>query len=191
MRRRLFNFFTLLSLLLCLAMAGLWIRSYWIIDDARGRTERLGSVSALSMEGYATVGYRTPLKGETASWRWDRFHDKGALWLQISGWGYSYEHWMDTVSPQSTWHGFGFTTNEISYGWPRTPKSHSVVVDFRHWAAVVLTALLPGLWPISRWRRRKQNRAGLCPKCGYDLRASQVRCPECGTPIPAKVEAKA
>lgn len=36
-------------------------------------------------------------------------------------------------------------------------------------------------WP--RWRGEKRRRRGLCPACGYDLRASGTRYPECGEPV--------
>jgi len=55
-----------------------------------------------------------------------------------------------------------------------------VVVWIPYWAVVLLTAL-PPLWALHLMaRREKWRQAGKCLKCGYDLRGSGERCPECG-----------
>jgi hypothetical protein len=55
-----------------------------------------------------------------------------------------------------------------------------------HWFVATVFALPPAIFLILSHplRKRQRRRAGQCVRCGYDLRASTNRCPECGTPIP-------
>jgi len=58
-----------------------------------------------------------------------------------------------------------------SYRWITVP----------YWACL----FVPGMFCVgairSLRRGRRRQRQGLCRRCGYDLRASHDRCPECGT----------
>jgi hypothetical protein len=55
-------------------------------------------------------------------------------------------------------------------------------VTISSWYAVLATAIAPAWAVVHQRRRRRRSLRGLCPVCGYDLRASPERCPECGTP---------
>lgn len=53
------------------------------------------------------------------------------------------------------------------------------------WSVIAITAIPPILWFRNRTLRRRQIAAGICQKCGYDLRATPNLCPERGS-IPEK-----
>lgn len=72
----------------------------------------------------------------------------------------------------------------------RGAAAHTALTLSIRWpTALILPAILPLIWLMQFVRHRRQvgarARHGLCRNCGYDLRASTGRCPECGTVIPA------
>ncbi len=89
-------------------------------------------------------------------------------WLH---WGFGYQH--------STWWMVSRTLNDEA-------NSYRLVMPF--WFIVPIL-LFPCLLALpAHMRRRKRAALGLCRTCGYDLRATPERCPECGT-VPTNVNA--
>jgi hypothetical protein len=176
MKRRLLNLLTALSLLLCVAAAVLWVRSYTTVDSLhlksreaglavyawRGRACAGGWLSA-DYEGRRAPPYQSLPAATFGSTYWDGFR------ANARGGG---RHLL------GFWH-FDFSV-------PRRTE-RMVVVPL--WLPLFITSLPPALWLLRVRRRSRRRLWGRCPRCGYDLRATPDRCPECGhEPAPVSAE---
>jgi hypothetical protein len=64
-------------------------------------------------------------------------------------------------------------------------------VRFPCWLAAIVFLVLPMFWIWARMGQQSRTRRGSCRRCGYDLRASKDRCPECGTGVTSNVGTRA
>jgi hypothetical protein len=183
MLRRLATLCSGLSLALCLATVVLWVRSYAHHDLAVYEVQT-GQVrsgvefdSALGLLGIQADGYSE--FDETIR----RYGSRGRWWFHTVP--------IDAVDRVSLTHrmvGFtGWHTQTIGYGFEGGGgvEQHRLFVP--HWAVVALLLVLPARRGLGWVRSRRRDRRGLCRACGYDLRASRGRCPECGAAIAGEI----
>jgi hypothetical protein len=167
MTRCVFALLAALSLLLCVATAVLWVRSYWVRDQWRhGNGYRTRSLT--SQRGQLCIsGYRF-----TSDMGRERF-----TWQAEPG---------GVFRGERSWSGFGHSTHvdrQMSNGAVEVYMFYSAFW-VPHWAAVLLSALAPAGQVRTYLRRRhldRRRQRGQCASCGYDLRSTPGRCPECGT----------
>ncbi len=178
-----FNTLAAASLLLCVATATLWVRSYWVADlvlvERREAPRPASASSSDDWQGFGIPHYGVYARshgGRFAGW-WGRSghrdeSDPNRRW--------SFEHAHEPTGFATVPTEFKLSTNYVDYdGAGFNLRAWSLP----GWAPVLAFAVLPAIFAFRQIRavrrRRHRSRLGLCAACGYDLRASPERCPEC------------
>lgn len=210
LRLLLFNLGSALSFLLAVVIVTAWIRSYsgesfqWYYHARRmhaGKEVRTDQCHCIVALNAGRVDVAT-------GWR-DLPPRRPLLDTPDDGWKFSHTPWTPRPPPTAPrgavrpdngvryWNGFGIYTraHDGLMRLPRLPPDRPQwEYDERYrgisipmWMPAVLATVLPPYWSRCWWcerRRRRARAAGRCVVCGYDMRATPDRCPECGA-VPA------
>ncbi len=178
------TFLTLGSLLLCLMAAVLWVRSYsyreWAFwadenqDDTRERCHNVVSLSGIVSYSYSTRKVRPGSRCNC--WA------KGL---------HRYSQHIDAYRAEQSvmrdyyWKKGGFNFSRGSNQSPSTGewelRTTGVFFTIPYWFIVSLCSLGPLLQSVRSIQCAHARDGQQCAVCGYDLRATPERCPECGS----------
>jgi hypothetical protein len=176
MIRRLITFASVSSLLLCAAIVVLWVRSYWHMDSVMW-FHGTGAYGTESSRGVLTIvrsvggPMAIPFSADNR-WTFHFSHDyqvfdyDGSLLIHL---GFGYQRLRSMLERYDT-----------------VPLATIDLLAVPHLLPIFVFSLLPGCALIRRTRRTQRPQGKVCRFCGYDLRASKDRCPECGTPVMQK-----
>ena len=165
-RRILFNTLTVISLLLALATAGLWVRS-------RSEINSIASVRVFENSHGEMAEHELAVSLEPGT-------------VQI--YGSSRLSLTDIREPGVFWTHERIVFRETGYRpsstrWiPRYFENFDGSTQFLFiplWLPFTAFLVLPATRAFTAHRRRQRG-PGHCPACGYDMRANPARCSECG-----------
>jgi hypothetical protein len=170
LRRQLFNGLAAASLLLLLALTLLEVRSFDVVDSVTFKNSHMGVIIY-------------PWRGRACLRSWIQSGYQGRPMpfyrpIPLQEFSPYLAEWM-TKTP---------ARREKSTLWyfdiaPLGSFEHVLV--FPIWFLIAIALILPVQWLRLARRRSVAFWSGRCMNCGYDLRATPDRCPECGA-IPAR-----
>ena len=206
LRRPIFGFITLLSLLVCVAASVLWARSYRRGGDSAEFTHRGARWQVRTSRGGIRMDNEPQRRMELApiNSEGDRLIDElvrvdkrlvrlGERYAgadpppgpPAEGLRRLYERQQDIVGELEA-------LSQKAKGMRLSPAAaHAAprALPVCTFAAGALPAAWLARAAMHRHRRRRRRSSNLCRACGYDLRATPERCPECGTAVtPAGVK---
>ena len=160
MRRKLFTFTAALSLLLCVGACVVWVRSYSIVDIyQKHRAGRYRQI--VSSRGLLLLEVGPTRLADGSSWT-----SRRGAYISLGPVAKVDWRFREFMSLSGTTKG--------------VPQRFWQLIA-PHWSFALLFGMLPAVWAVVWLRRRRRFGAGRCSACGYDLRATPERCPECGT----------
>jgi hypothetical protein len=171
------------STVACIAFTILWVRSYWI-DDIAEMESATATIALSSNMGQFKI-------------RHDSIDNVyiGDTFQRPHGWMTS--HFPATTVTRSPL-GPGARWDYRFLGFSLRSRNKLALRDdqftgafwWAYWEvsiphlALVLLLLIPPALAVRRIRQDRRSALGLCAACGYDLRATPNRCPECGAVMP-------
>ena len=183
MRRRLFTLCSALSLLLCAAVVVLWARSYrvvysvWYTTDEALPPRRLFGAGVWP-SGYIYLHYAVP-SGDRPGFGGEAVPVAEAAEV------------FKLAKAADKGQALGFRWHRFAYADPVSNiRERWYTLEVRAWVLACLFAGPPALSVRAARAHRRRSRSGLCPACGYDLRATPDRCPECGGSVPKRAVAR-
>jgi hypothetical protein len=186
MKRWLFNLAVCVSLLHFLATTFLWVRGHWRADQLVKWTVQPG-MWGRHTGLFSTIDQlsiiREGVDGDDWSWGYPTQSQK--WWRAKYNQSFVFRH--GGIDSQFDHFGFAWGGDSHVHG---SPHEFEWFVSIPDWFLAIVFAAMPIYWLGTRVavrRRRYRIAHNLCVNCGYDVRASPQRCPECGTIVEAGI----
>jgi hypothetical protein len=183
LRHWLFNFAATVSLALCVATTVLWVRSHSVSDKFYYSRYFSGADDKKESAWWLLLG----AGGMGVEHRWQNIRGRPrAEWPKPEFvWQKSPPSYpLLGVQGKTVWNRWGFSYRDDPWSMGPDADGYNARLLAPFWSILAPTLLLPGLWLYFRLMSKQPN-PGCCQKCGYDLRATPDRCPECGAIPPA------